>query len=101
MIRFSNGVELSEKSVIEGLKKAGIEVKSQFKAGDIADYYGELRIIVRETDGTLRSFSERGIPCNAGQEEFKRCGYKKVCIIEDLFKGWKNYRDIYLERFIP
>lgn len=88
MITLSNGVELSESTVVSALKKAGISVEPKpkkhiFKAGDVArNEDGEWRLIVRVC-GTLYGIDKRGLRQGSGQGHFEALGYKYVCKLSD------------------
>ena len=96
MIKLSDGVEISEDTVISALKKAGIsvELKHIFQRGDIA--YNEVgskvhnsedwRFIV-SVNGWLCSVDKNGVLQGWGQKYFENCNYKYVGRQSDLLKG--------------
>ena len=86
MIKLSNGVEISEDTVVSALKKAGITVEPKhiFKAGDVA-YVGhtkspyDWRLIFRCDDRKLYSVNQAGNKQGDGsQEYFERNHYNYV-----------------------
>ena len=98
MIKLSNGVELSEDTVVAALKKAGIETnppkpKHIFEAGDVAYYKGiprpfNWRLIIIVND-KLKSVDRTGYVYNFSedsQEHFERYGYEFIGKLEDLLK---------------
>lgn len=91
MIRLSNGVEISEDTVVSALKKSGISVKPKpkhiFEAGDVAKHpYLGLRIILNIGE-KLKSFDQDGCYLSTGQEEFDNESYKYVGKLRDLLKS--------------
>jgi len=92
LIRLSNGVEISENTIVAALEKAGIETKPPepkhiFEAGDVAKSNGEWRIIVRDdASGNLKSFSRAGYCLSTGQARFENYDYKFVGKLENLLK---------------
>ena len=93
MIKLSNGVEISEDTVISALKKAGINVepKHVWEAGDVAYIYGDKspscwRLIVL-INGKLYSINQLGYKQGNGtQEYFGRSGYKFVGKQKNILK---------------
>jgi len=90
LIKLSNGVEISEETVVAALEKAGIETKPKpkhiFKAGDVArNEYGELRIIIKRS-GEICSFGLVGEYQNTGQDGFERLNYEYIGRLKDLLK---------------
>lgn len=94
MIRLSNGVEISEATVVSALKKAGINIEPKhiFKAGDIAKTpHGDWRFIVR-IGANLHAINRNGCELGAyapeeGQEHFEKFNYKYAGRQSDLLKG--------------
>lgn len=90
MIKLSNGVEVSEDTVVSALKKAGISVepKHVFEAGDVAisDTYDEVRIIVKGGDGTLNAVNINGYWMSRGQSSFESFNYRYIGKLIDLLK---------------
>ena len=83
MIRLSNGVEISEDTVVAALKKAGISVepKHVFKAGDVAEpSWGGRRIIVR-INNTLHAVNLNGLRCSS---LVQKSGYKYIGKLSDM-----------------
>ena len=85
LIRLSNGVEISEDTIVAALEKAGIETKLPetkhiFEAGDVAYVDGtnkcqDWRLIV-SINGKLKSVNRNGwIQGNGTQEYFKNNYY--------------------------
>jgi len=87
MFKLSNGVMISEDTIVAALEKAGIETKPKhvFKAGDVAMSYGNWRFIVH-VEGKLHSVNKRGVKCSIGQDEFEYYNYQYVGKLEDLLK---------------
>jgi hypothetical protein len=96
MITLSNGVELSEETVVAALKSQGIDVepkpkKHQFRVGDVAYHSGvkcpiNWRLIVN-LNGKLTSVGSRGYNSGSrGQKDFERHNYKFVGRQENLLK---------------
>lgn len=86
MITLSNGVEISEDTVVSALKKAGINVEPKhiFKTGDVAESeYGGWRLIVK-IDSELVSIDESGYEQSKNQAQFEDNGYKYVGKLIDL-----------------
>ena len=92
MIRLSNGVELSEDTVISALKKAGISVepKHVFKAGDVAktNWSGDTeRIIINTHGGNLIAVDTHGNQRGSdkdGDGRFRDCRYEYVGRLSDM-----------------
>ena len=96
MIKLSNGVEISEDTVVSALKKAGISVEPKpkhiFQAGDVAylggyKELGCLRFIVK-LNGKLHSLYRNGY-CASGdvnQDYFERYNYRYAGRLEDFLK---------------
>ena len=91
LIKLSNGVEISEDTIVAALEKAGIETKPPepkhiFEAGDVAiTEYAEWRFIVR-VDGKTYSVNKNGLRCSTGQKDFDYYGYKFVGRLKNLLK---------------
>ncbi len=94
LIKLSNGVEISEETVVAALEKAGIEAhlpepkkpKHIFEAGDVAkNEYGEIRIIIKK-NWKVYSFGLAGEYQNTNQCGFERLGYQYIGRLEDLLK---------------
>jgi len=93
MMKLSNGVEISEDTVVSALKKVGINVepskpKHIFKAGDMAksgNFSNSKRIILL-ISGLLRSFDLDGYPQSTGQNQFESCGYEFIGKLTDFIK---------------
>lgn len=92
MIKLSNGVEISEDTVVSALKKAGISVepkpkKHVFEAGDVVEPpWKEKRIIIK-VGGDLRAFGLDGrqrASQYSGIKNFDGCNYKYVCKLSDI-----------------
>lgn len=83
MIKLSNGVEISENTVVSALKKAGISVEPKpkkhiFSAGDMAkNDMGLWRLIVR-ISGKNYSVDRYGTYQGQGQGHFEALDYKYV-----------------------
>lgn len=85
MIKLSNGVELSEDTVVSALKKAGINVEPKhiFEAGDVA-YVGSMKSpydwrLIFSFTGSLYSVNQAGYKQGDGtQGYFERNHYKYV-----------------------
>ena len=93
MIKLSNGVELSEETVISALKKAGIEVNPpepghEFRPGDVAYFDGyECPECWRFITVGLKSVSSDGFINGEGtQEYFHKNNYKYAGRMTDLIK---------------
>ena len=91
MIKLSNGVELSESTVISALKKAGINVEPKhiFRAGDVVNcgcYHKSKRIIIRQSDGKLIAIDEDGTQRdgNDGVNNFSNCNYTYIGRLSDM-----------------
>jgi hypothetical protein len=95
VFELSNGVEISEDTVINALKKAGISVEPPkpyyvFKAGDVA-YYGSDRVssnwrfIVKIKDD-LYGINQCGVSCSIGQSDFEECNYRYAGRLANLLK---------------
>ena len=83
MIRLSNGVEISEHTVINALEKAGITTKPVyiFKAGDVAYIYesdrpGSWRLII-SINGKLKSTNQLGHIQGDGSQKYFRDNFYK------------------------
>ena len=65
LIKLSNGVELSEDTVVAALKKAGIETNPpESKFGDIVTFRnGDRRIWLYDNKGKLGAFDRYGTQC--------------------------------------
>jgi len=90
LIKLSNGVEISEDTIVAALEKAGIETKPPepkhiFEAGDVAKSEGEWRIIIK-VKGELQSFTTDGYYINGGQTKFEQFNYQFVGKLENLLK---------------
>lgn len=91
MIRLSNGVEISEDTVINALEKAGINTtpKHIFRAGDVAYIYGsrypgDWRLII-SINGKLKSTNRLGwIQGDGSQKYFENNAYKYAGRQQDL-----------------
>ena len=80
-IELSNGVVLSEETIIEACKAQGIKINYQFQAGDVVDTpHGGKRIIITGTDDKLYAVNEYGRVLNLikSQEDCERYEYKKI-----------------------
>ena len=91
MIKLSNGVEISEDTVVSALKKSGISVEPKhiFRAGDVAKNYNvtrQWRLIISK-GGTLYAVDELGVICGSGQRYFEDFNYKFVGRQKDLLKS--------------
>jgi hypothetical protein len=94
MIKLSNGVELSEDTVVSALKKAGISVepKHVFSPGDIAYHSGNTTTpncwrLITKIGGKLIAIGLNGLPSGSyNQKDFEYHGYKYVGKIWDLVK---------------
>jgi hypothetical protein len=93
LIKLSNGVEISEETVVIALEKAGIETKSKhiFEAGDVAYIDGinipsDWRLII-SVEGRLRSVNQNGyVQGNGTQQYFENNHYQYYDRQEDLLK---------------
>jgi len=91
MIKLSNGVELSEDTVVSALKKSGIKVEPEhiFRHGEIVENrYGDKRILVR-VNGKLQSIDKNGYCMGDEQNgiDQKHCqdyGYKCIGKLKDM-----------------
>lgn len=90
MIKLSNGVELSEDTVVSALKKAGINVepKRVFKYGDVvAAGMTGIRIIINTYAGVLIAVDKHGVQRGNDADKdgrFRDCGYKYVGRLSDM-----------------
>lgn len=86
MIRLSNGVEISEDTVISALKKAGISVEPKpkkhiFKAGDVVEpSWGGRRVIV-DVYGVLHAVDKNG---SRSSSTVQSCNYQYVGRLSDM-----------------
>lgn len=91
LIKLSNGIEISEDTIMSALKKVGIgtnlpePTKYIFRAGDIAkNKHGKWRLIV-SVGGILLSVDEDGRELlTSGQEKFEHYGYQFIGRLKDL-----------------
>ena len=90
MIYLSNGVEVSEDTIVSALKKAGINVepKHVFEAGDVVESgnFSNRKRIILQIDGMLKSYNLDGFPQSTGQQQFEANGYKFIGKLKDLLK---------------
>lgn len=93
IIKLSNGVEISEETVVNALKKAGISVepKHVFNAGDVAKVFGNTSPgswrLIASIDGKLYSINQLGYKQGDGtQQYFEHNGYKFVGRQQDILK---------------
>lgn len=93
MIKLSNGVEISEDTVVSALKKAGINVEPKhiFETGDVAYCEGKIdsdnwRLIV-EIHRILYSVDNAGNYIIQGQAAFETYNYKYIGKLKDLLKS--------------
>lgn len=89
MIKLSNGIEISEETVINALEKVGIKTAEPpyiFKAGDVAkNSNGYWRFIITY-HGVLYSVNTFGGVCGNSQQYFEENGYEYVDRQEDIIK---------------
>lgn len=95
MIKLSNGVELSENTIVAALEKAGINVepvkpKHIFKPGDVAKRDNLWRLII-SFKGTLYAVDKYGtvqgvnnLDSEQGQAHFEKYDYKYIGRQSDL-----------------
>lgn len=92
MIELSNGVEISEDTVVSALKKAGISVepKHVFRAGDVVKTNWELdskRIIIHVYGGNLIAVDIHGSQHGSDADsdgKFRGCHYEYVGKLSDM-----------------
>lgn len=95
LIKLSNGVEISEDTIVAALQKAGIETNLSepqhiFEAGDVAKklnsiFHNNWRFIVRFRE-ELHSFDSKGLYMSTGQDRFELENYKFIGRQSDLLK---------------
>lgn len=86
MITLSNGVEISEDTIVSALKKAGIAVEPKhiFAAGDVARGRCGVRIIASGSSGLLTSYDLDGATWSTGQKSFEDNSYKYLGKLRDM-----------------